>query len=192
VIGISLESGFIGDWCYCDGIQNAYNISWTSFIDTRLLRNFSIYNPENSLQFKFILTNDQLKIHFIETDSLVVLSAVYSSSDNISSTSSIALPLNRFIVTKNFNSANLPANFRNLKELDLKIKNQIFIPIRNQIFSQSQIKCSYPSLHGLPQELVEFVFRYLKKKYIANTALTCKFLKEVAFSYLIRNKSKTD
>lgn len=195
IIAIGCEVAFIGDWCYCDGIQNAYNVSWTNLLDRRLLQNFTIHNSDEILKFKFIFApQTEITLFLIEAGDLMIISAVPKTSDNsIISTRSLAFSFSRYLVTKSLNFSCLPANFRNLNEFSNKLKNEMFLPIRNDIYSDTNCKFSYPSLHGIPEDCVLMILRYLKqKKDIKSVALTCKSLKETAIPFLLRNKSKTD
>lgn len=205
ICALGLEVGFIGDWCFCDGlVENAYNLSWSSFIDRRLLEDFTVLKPKQDndddtheiLNFKFSLApQNQISMYCLESGDLMILSAAHSSFSGesvMNSTRSLALPMNRYIVTKKLNFSNLPASFRNIRELSVKVKNELFLPLRNDIFSESACKLPYPSLQGIPDECLSLIFCYLKSKDVVSLSLTCKNLHEISAPYLLRNKSKKD
>lgn len=201
IIECGLECGFIGGCCFNgDGVENAYNVSWTSFIDRRLLENFTFLKPQDEdeeeiLKFKFALAPlNEISLHCLESGNLIILTAVHSSltGESVHSTRSLALPVNRYIVSKKLNFSNLPANFRNLRELSTKVKNALFLPLRNDIYSESACKSPYPSLHGLSFDCLSLIFRYLERKDVVSLSASCKNIREIAVPYLLRNKSKKD
>lgn len=201
-IALGLESGFIGDWCFCDGVENAYNISWTSFIDRRLLENFSTLKPAKDrddedthqiLRFKFSLApQNEIIFHCLESGDLLIFSVVHSlfPDSSITSTRSLAISMNRYFVTSKLNPVNFPNCFRNLRELSVKVKNELFLPIRNDIFSKSSCKSIYPSLHGIPDDCILLIFKYLKLKDVISLGKSCKSIHEKSVPYLLSQRLK--
>lgn len=64
-----------------------------------------------------------------------------------------------------------PKCFNNLKELSFKLKEFIFTPVRN-VALESNTE-SFPSLIGLPSEVVWMVFNKLSKLSLQNLSRTC-------------------
>jgi hypothetical protein len=194
VVALNLECGFIGDWCFCDGIENAYNISWTSLTDRRIMKNFAILrttaqddDAAQILKFKFALApQNEISLICLESGDLIIMTAIRSSLDgnSVNSTRSLAIVTSRYFVTKKLNSSNVSASFRNLRELSIKVKNELFLPLRNDIFCESSCKSLYPSLNGLPEDCLLLIFRYLKSKDIVNLSLSCKNIRETSVPYL--------
>lgn len=64
-----------------------------------------------------------------------------------------------------------PKCFNNLKELSFKLKENIFTPVRNY-FLQSNNE-SFPSLIGLPSEVVWMIFNKINRVSLQNLSRTC-------------------
>jgi hypothetical protein len=197
VVASGLETGFVGDWC-CNGdtedILRAYETSWSYSFDRRLVLDFAQMPPTdlNELhiifKFKFTLSLDDVTVHCFVSDDLITLVAQLTGKSVITSARSLALPVSRYVISHKMNLNNLPANFRNLRELAIKLKNEIFLPLRNEIFSVSTCKSPYPSFHGLPADVIMMILPHLKLKDVASVALVCHDLKAAVDPFLKRNK----
>lgn len=200
VIASGLETGFIGDWCCSDieDVLKSYQLSGSNYsFDQRLVKDFAIApdfgadEPLKTFKFRFSFSpENEILVHSFDSGDMLLLNACFIDNSAVTLTHSIALPVSRYVVNRKINTANLPAGFRNLKELSMKLKNSIFLPMRNNIFSDSLFKWPYPSLHGIPETILLTILRYLKRKDIVALTTTCRFIHEPASRYLIRNKSK--
>lgn len=184
VVASGLETGFIGDWC-CKDIEaelSAYQLNWCYSFDHRMLNNFAIMIPQDqpeTFKFKFsLLLDKEIIVHCFETGDLFVLSAQLVDNSKITSTKSLALPISRYIVRNKVDFNNLPNGFRNLQELSIKLKNQIFLPLRNDIYQESACQWPYPSLHGVPNVIIHKIIKHLNKKDIASLSLTSKIINQ--------------
>lgn len=186
VIASGLETGFIGDWCCDANIEatlSAYQINWSYMYDRRLLMDFAIMKPESqpeTFKFKFILKPEiEILVHCFESGDLMVISARLVDNSVINSTKTLAIPLSRYIIRHKFDFKNLP--FRNLQELSINLKNEIFLPLRNNIFQETKSEWLglYPSLHGINFDLHRLIIRYLNKKDIASLSATCKMFNQI-------------
>lgn len=197
VVAIALEVGFLGDWCFSDGDaemeMSAYQLQSYYSFDRRLLEDYARYpqqsNSHKSFKFKFSLhPKTEILVNTIDAGDLLLIAAHLIDNSVTVSTYSIALPISRYIIYRKLNS-NLPSNFRNLRELSIKVKNQVFLPLRNNILNS--LNFSHPSLIGIRMidDLLS-IFEYLKPKDVAALARTCKCLHSLASSYLARNKLK--
>lgn len=194
VVAVALECGFVGDWSYCDDVKT-YALSW-SYSFCRQLLDFASYPPkpeEDGPQiFKFVFSLDPqnvITLYSLESDELLFLSA--NLNGEVSATTSVktvALPCSRFIRSKKFNLRNLPANFQNLRDLSILLKDKLFLPLRNEIYHQSICESQYPSLDGCPADVTLKIMSYLKLKDIASLSAVCKIINETAVPYLRRNK----
>lgn len=203
VIASGLETGFIGDWCFngdAEDVLTSYQLSWSYSFDRRLLIDFAKNAPDSgtdeplkTFKFKFSLNPEhEILVHSIEGGDMLLLSSRLVDNSIVTSTRSLAFPLSRYVVHKKPNLMNLPADFRNLRELSIKLKNEIFLPMRNNIFCKTLCKRPYPSLHGITETVLLMLFRYLKRKDVVSLSMTCKSIRETAVPFLLRNKSKKD
>lgn len=63
--------------------------------------------------------------------------------------------------------------FNNLKELSLKLKSNIFTPIRNYTLESNNKNGAFADLIGLPSEVVWLIFRKLDMASLRNLSRTC-------------------
>lgn len=190
VVASGLETGFIGDWCCCEGIEaalSAYQLNWCYSFDRRLLMDFAIMKPQDqpeTFKFKFILKPDrEILVHCFESGDLLVLSAQLVGISVITSTKSLALPISRYVVRNKLDFTNLPAGFRNLQELSIKLKNHIFLSLRYNIFQESACEWPYPSLHGVPDIVLHKILKYLNKKDVASLSTACKSMNQTIVQF---------
>ncbi|EAL41945.2 AGAP006814-PA [Anopheles gambiae str. PEST] len=71
---------------------------------------------------------------------------------------SVTVPISFHVPAVNGNR--LPLCYQNLSGLSVKLKNELFVPFRNHMYSKFVFTIS-PSLRGIPQELVARVMEYL-------------------------------
>lgn len=67
-------------------------------------------------------------------------------------------------------------SFRNLKDLSIQLKNEIFLPIRNTMLSISECNFPYSSLLGVPIECLQIIMKYLNRNSKIALSRTCKQL----------------
>lgn len=201
VIAVGLETGFIGDWCCGEDVEDvlkSYQLKWCYSFDRQLLVDFAQNAPDSgndepikTFKFKFSLRpENEILVHSVEGGDMLLLSSRCIDNSTVTSTRSLALPISRYIVHKKPNLANLPADFRNLRELSIKIKNEIFLPMRNNICYESSSNGPNPSLSGMPGPVLWMLFRYMTRKDVVSLSTTCKSLHSHAIEHLLRNKSK--
>lgn len=82
---------------------------------------------------------------------------------------SIYMSASRYVLNATLNEPTKCLN--NLKELSFKLKEFIFTPIRNNSLASNNE--SYPSLIGLPSEVVWMVFNKLNRLSLRNLSQTC-------------------
>lgn len=199
VVAVALECGFVGDWCYRDDVKT-FALSW-SYSFCRQLLEFASYAPEPEEDgpqiFKLVFSLDPQKVitvHSLESGDTLILTAILNgeASSAVTLVKTIAFPISRFVINKKLNSRNLPANFRNLDDLSILLKNKFFLPLRNEIYRGSSCESPYPSLEGCPADVTLKILSYLKPKDIASLSAVCKIINETTVPYLLRNKSKKD
>lgn len=193
VVATGLETGFIGDWCCNDDTEDmlsAYTMNWNYSFDRNLVLDYArmpsidYSEPHLILKFKLSLSlQHTVAVQSFIVDDLFMLVSHLVDNSVIGSTKSLAFPMSRYVVTQKMNSHKLPLNFRNLRELSINLKNQIFLPLRNQIFSMSFCITPYPSLHGLPAEVILLILKYLKANDVAALATTCQALNAAVTSF---------
>jgi F-box domain len=199
VIALGLECGFIGAWC-CDGDTqeslNAYSLNWSYSFDRRLLMDFAKmpslnnHDSHSSLRFKLSLSpQNEIIVYSFECDDLLTLVAHSIDNSVIISNRSLALSFSRYVVNK-FNVKNLASNFRNLRELSIRVKNDLFLPLRNDIFALSLNNSPYPSLNGVSYDVILMITKYLSFRDVLSLSITCKYLRGVCKPHLAANKSK--
>lgn len=200
VVSCAVETGFLpydGDGKIFRNKNAAYNFSWSSFIDRRIFDDFAscgnllLQNEDiEMIKLKFLLEepNSDISLSCFESGDLIVLSVnrVVPVETPVVPTRSLALSMSRYIVTNKLN----PASFRNLRELSKKVKENLFLPIRDEIFTLSSCTLLYPSLSGISDDCLLSVLKYLKLKDIIRLSITCKSIRNIAYPFLLRNKSK--
>lgn len=185
VITTGLETGFIGAWCLSDemgDVLNAYALNGCYSFDRRLLVDFAIMPANNdeynkTFKFKFSLNPRRgILVHSNDCGDLLLLTAHFIEESVITSTRTVPLSISRYIVLKRPNLKELPKNFRNLREFSIKLKNELFLPFRNEILNESHNV--YPSLQGLPVDILKHdICKYLKSKDVLALSRTCKTIK---------------
>lgn len=196
IVACALETGFIGDWCCCedvDGALKGYMLNWSYSFDRRFIIDFAKMSPTLPFRFRFSLKHDaEIIVQSLDLGDSILITVYLIDNYVMTPARSLTLPMSRYVVNKKLNLKNLPGNFRNLRELSIKLKNEIFLPHRNDIYCVSSCKVPYPSLPGLPETLLLMLFRYLKPKDIASLSTTCKSIRDISVPFLLRNKSKKD
>lgn len=200
VCAVALETGFFGDWhtwCKDDDLET-YQLHWSYSFDRKMLEDFSQMpqtDLDDDMTFKFKLSlrpEKQIGVQTFRCGDLFMITAHLIEKNSVMiSTRSLALLASRYVIYRKLNS-NLPINFRHLRELSIKVKNEIFLPLRNSIFLQLPLTMPYPSLQGLNDDSLLYILRYLPKKDVKSIAATCKSLRSIAFPYLCRNKVRLD
>lgn len=196
VVAVAIECGFVGDWCCC-GDFKTYALNWSYSFCRQLLMDSASYppGPENEgpqiSKFSFSLDPQSvITVHSLESGDYLILTAILNGGASaMTSVKTVAFSMSRFVINNKLNSRNLPANFRNLRELSILLKDKIFLPLRNEIYRQSSCEFPYPSLDGCPAEILLKITRYLKPKDIASLSAVCKSVNEKTVPYL-RNKSR--
>lgn len=195
VMCAAMETGFIGDWCFnddtdADEVLRGYARNWSFSFDRRMIRDFarmptyddSITHKTFKLKFSLWPDND-IHVHSLDSGDFILVMARNADNSVMSSTKSIALPVSRYVISKNINLSNLPVSFRNLRELSMRLKNEIFLPLRNNILGSTP----NPSLQGID---LDVILPYLKRKDVVSLASTCKSISAFCVPYITRNKSK--
>lgn len=180
LIASGLETGFIGDWCCGEDIKdvlNAYALNKFYSFDRRLLLDFAKMptqpdDSHNIFRFKFSLEPErEILVHSIDSGDLLLLTAHLIDNSVITSTRNITMPVSRYIVRKRPSLQDLPGNFRNLREFSIKLKNELFLPLRNEIFD-------FLSLQGMFNILMFEIRKYLKQKDLQALSCTCKTIRD--------------
>lgn len=186
VIASGLETGFIGAWC-CGGdiedVLKAYVLNQCYSFDRRLLQDFAKMptqdndDPLNTFRFKLSLDPVQeILVHSFESGDLLLLTAHLIGNSVMTSTRTVPLSISRYIVHKRPSLKDLPKAFRNLRELSIKLKNELFLPFRNDTLYDSSLP--YPALPGMPEEILQIeICKYLTPKDCYALASTCKFIR---------------
>lgn len=197
VVALALETGFVIDR-YSDDFET-YQLNWSYSFDRKMLDDFSKIpeqlkkDLDEDMTLKFKLSSrpeKQISVQTISCGDIFTVTGFLVGSSSIISARTIALSMSRYVIQRKLNSK-LSKNFRFLRELSIKMKNAVFLPLRNEIFHELSLKTPYPSFQGLGDDSLLYIFRFLTKKEIANVASTCKSLRCIAFPLLCRNKSKT-
>ncbi|XP_058464670.1 uncharacterized protein LOC131438579 [Malaya genurostris] len=185
---ISLEVGFIPWGHRLEENGKLLQSRYPSY-DYRIVSLFSTIVPTNfynrtsrSYRLNFYLQGSTQKCILvgIKSGDFLCLTFNVPSLANISG-KSVLLPVARYVPLINFHKLNLSC--QNLKELSHKLKNCIFVPIRDAVCLDTKITM-YPSLNGLPDEVVAMLFvKYLDKKATLRMANSCSRLRTLAFAY---------
>jgi len=197
VYSCALETGFIGDWCSSE-MLDAYAVNINYSFDRRLILECATIAPSSSsaqetahLALKLKLTHVpeiQITVHMLDSGDYCLLTAHLTDNSRMMSTSCLTLPVSRYVISKRLDHANLPSCFRNLRELSIKLKNQLLLPLRNDILCDKQ----NPSLAGQPDDYILMLLKYLRNsKDVIALSSVCRRFRSLCIPYL-QNKSKKD
>ncbi|XP_055625617.1 uncharacterized protein LOC129768175 [Toxorhynchites rutilus septentrionalis] len=176
---LALETGFIPEGHVLEDAQGVLRPGF----DRRLMHIFSAIVPSNlydrvnrSYRLDVYLPGieDNCALVGIKSgDFLCLTFTILQRSDMLSQ--SILLPVSRYIPIINFQKLNISC--QNLKDLSCRVKNNIFIPIRDAL-CQASSPSLYPSLIELPDEvLVILLVKYLDRRSIMRLGASCSRLK---------------
>lgn len=93
---------------------------------------------------------------------------------------SICLSISRYIPL--INRKSILRSFRNLPELSLITKNKLILPARDIFMQNIATLAPYPSLIGMPEIVLELIFRLLPKNSQKNLAQACDRLRQFQIS----------
>lgn len=180
ILSIGLECGFSG---FADATFD-YRFNSNFAFDKYILENFA-YLP-NAYKSRSQIQKFTLK--FINLPSWEILLVVMESGDFVLITASnfngncsnmdgysLTLPLSRYVPL--VYPEKIEKSFRNLKELSIRVKNCIFLPLRNEIYSK--IGCLNPCLASLPEFVLKEILKYLSKRDIRSFSSVCRRFQEI-------------
>lgn len=204
LISLAHECGFVGDWLSQKFDVRSYALSWSSSFDRRLLLDSSNLpkglkfneNDEDSFGIPFfysISPQQMITVNCVKSSDLLIVVAHHQFNEtSVKVTKSLAIPISRYVVRPRIPKDSFATNFRHLRELSIKLKNQIFLPLRDEIQLRLSGDHLYPSLLGIPDEILLLIIRrYLKANDINSLSLCCKRLNKISSPYL-NNKSKVE
>lgn len=175
VTHIALESGFVKS----STSTHPYTYTWFYSFDKKVFEDCTYNSSDSSQQntiFKFVM-DQQFHINvkcFFEVGDLVIINAYEENNlSNVIHCESLVFPISRYIPFKKLITP-LTSSFRNLKELSFKLKQNIFHPLRHDIYYRNQQFSSSPWLNGMPEFILENIHKCLNKKDRRNLRLTCK------------------
>ncbi|XP_055603001.1 uncharacterized protein LOC129751487 [Uranotaenia lowii] len=185
---ISLEMGFLPDGHRIQDQHSVFQPRYASY-DRRVMRIFSdivptdFYDRTNrSYRLNLYMpgSEEQCSLVGVGSGDFLCLTFTVPKRADISGKSTL-LSVSRYVPVLNFRRLNL--TFQNLKELSQRLKNELFIPVRDVLCLDEDIPI-YPSLNGLPDEVVaSLLVRYLDKNSSRRLAATCSRLKALATAY---------
>uniref|UniRef100_A0A182Q965 Uncharacterized protein n=1 Tax=Anopheles farauti TaxID=69004 RepID=A0A182Q965_9DIPT len=167
---IALESGLIpkGVSMPAACLTDKYH-SYRSF-DIRLVKHFATHLPLDC--FRNRAGHYRLEMELVHEkairDNIAVVLLAFCSGDllivNLQSCTdsavvfSTVVPINFFVPA--INADRLPFCYQYLSRLSTKLKNELFVPFRSFVYHK-YIPVIYPSMEGLPSELVKHITRCL-------------------------------
>jgi hypothetical protein len=190
------ESSLIGDWSEID-LSN-YTLSWCSAFNQRILghctfpKDICINTSLLQLTFKFTLEQSRkIILNSLESGDVAIFS-IYELKDldktHFVSSKSIAIPISRYVPFKKL-CDHMPNSFRNLKELSNLLKENLFIPIRNQMYEECAV-LSCPWINGLPDCVLVKILKYLNKKDLHSLKCTCRKQYDLCKAFASNKKRK--
>lgn len=201
VISTALECGFIGDWNRGESLSQ-YVMNWSYSFDRNILIDLSnipkdlVDDGVDEVQIRLSYTLSRrflIRLDILKSADLIIIVARHCNENStIKSTKSVAISVSRYVIRNRLSEDCYASSFQNLKELSIKLKNEIFLPLRDEIYTFLDCKMLYPSLLGIPDDILLLIFkRYLKTKDICSLSLCCRSLHKISSPYL-RNKSKIE
>lgn len=165
---VALECGFISKRLDA----SSYIYTWFYSYDKRVFEDLQWEHFSRKMSLKFVMNPSyefSLECHELGDITLITMYEVNDS--NVSQCESIALPVSRYVPFKKLLNP-LSSSFRNLKELSLKLKHDIFHPLRNQIYDRS--RAPGPYLNGMDTLFMTHIYKLLNAQSKHNLAQTCK------------------
>ncbi|XP_062544187.1 uncharacterized protein LOC134211395 isoform X1 [Armigeres subalbatus] len=188
VYSVALEAGFIPVGHRVMYMSSRFQPRFASY-DSNVVWLFSGIVPENfysretrsyRLDLNLLGSDVRCSLVGIKSGDLLILNFTTPHRVEIPG-QSITLPVARYIPLVNLHKLALCC--QNLKELSFKLKNGVFIPIRNAICLGEDITI-YPSLDGLPDEVVAMLLvKYLDKKTALRLSASCSRLRMLIKTY---------
>lgn len=187
VYSVALETGFIPEGHRILYMSSRLQPIFASY-DSNVSWLFSGIVPENyysrssrsyRLDLHLLGSDERCSLVGIKSGDLLILTFTAPHRKDAPG-QSIILPVARYIPLVNLYKLGLC--FQNLKELSLKLKNSLFIPIRVTL-CEDQNAIMYPSFGGLPDEIVAMVVKYLDKKAALRLSATCTRFRELTKIY---------
>ncbi len=164
---VSLESGFhtvdrTEPFDYKSGCFNIENVK-------KNIRFINEISQEETVLIKLSLTESTTDNNYKLLTREIGDALCITLSNGNQPGKSIYLSASRYVLNATLKE---PAKcFNNLKELSFKLKELIFTPIRNRSLESNTE--SFPSLIGLPSEVVWMIFKKSNKESLQNLSKTC-------------------
>ncbi|XP_052860718.1 uncharacterized protein LOC128267822 [Anopheles cruzii] len=108
---------------------------------------------------------------FVSGD-LLIVSLVPAGAFPVNGGFSVALPISRYVPL--VNTERLAVCFQRLKELSYKLKNEVFVPFRDNIH-HTCLTFGYPSLIGLPVDINLELTKYLDEYCFEHYRASCPY-----------------
>ncbi|KAG5677902.1 hypothetical protein PVAND_007618 [Polypedilum vanderplanki] len=187
------EIGFIGDWIE-QHLLSHLSLNWCYSFDQRVFEFCTLPQQlkerndyQLKLTFKFALDPERQVVLYSHLSGDLVLLTVYEqeSHNNLQlglNSKSLTVPISRYIPFNRL-SQNIPNSFRNLKELSIKLKDNLLLSLRNDIYNDNQ-SSAMPYINGLPSWIVIKIFKYLKKKDVYNLKCSCRKMNDVYKAFI--------
>jgi hypothetical protein len=202
---IAYEVGFIGDWI--DHDLSNLSLNWCYSFDRRIFEYCTLpsqqqqqspQSQDDSLQlkliFKFALDPErQIVLSSLQSGDIALLTVYEPENLDTSqfalNSASLAVPISRYVPFKRL-CDHIPNSFRNLPELSVKLKDELLLPVRNEIYRDNGSSPT-PSLNGLPDCIVIKIFRLLNRKEdVHSLRCTCRRLSAVYKAFVHNKKRK--
>lgn len=164
---VSLESGFhtVDNTETFDNKSGCFNI----FNVKKNIKFINEMSQDETISIKLAFTetatDNNYKLLFREIGDALCITFSYRNQPG----KSIYLSASRYVLSATLKEP--PKCFNNLRELSFKLKEFIFTPIRNNSLESNSE--SFPSLIGLPSEVVWMIFNKLNRNSLLNLAKTC-------------------
>jgi hypothetical protein len=176
---VALECGFISKRIDQNDFKDEYTWYYanSSQVLKHLYQDNNDYDLSDDLELKFVMDPASVivvKCHEISGD-FALIAAYQKSSSKIHCCENVILSFARFMPFKKLVHP-IPSSFRHLKELSIMLKENIFLPLRNEIYRKNQ-KIS-PYLNGMPDHILAKIYSFLNHRDRCRLRNSCKAQKE--------------
>ena len=164
VLATGTEVGFMTQAAYVK--NQPYFTSWMS-PNSEKLKEMAVWEgswADGKYEMDMCLTTHPEKhivIMCIASGDDMIISIWCESTEHVKKVPSSCLCMGSIVISKKLRKNKIPNILRNFFIIKEKLKGEIFLPLRDKMYQESGTNCAYPSLFGMPTEMLFKIMSYL-------------------------------